>query len=133
MATLIVYKDVDYDLDDLWESDEDAAADLTILIEEIKGSERLLSAMHVHQATVERVHVSRLLKYEVWGRLLWRLRIHELYDPTHVLAYRVIYACHGNIIYLLAIMHREQSYEKDANLVARIKSACRQLGIPTHS
>ena len=132
MLALVIHKDADADLDELWETDEAAAEDLTVLIEEIHGSEQFLAAMQIHQATYGRVHVSRLFKFEVWGKSLWRLRICELHDPERLLAYRLIYACHGSLVHLLAVMHRDRDYENDAGLVARIRDACRKLGIPTH-
>lgn len=133
MVLLVVHKDAEDDLDALWEVDDVAAADVTVLIEELHGSEAALSTMQIHLAKFSRAQVSRLFKYEVWGRSLWRLRICELSDPKQLLAYRLIYACHGSFIHLLAIMHRDRNYEQDRALVARIRAACRQLGIPTQA
>lgn len=130
MLAFQIHSDAAEDLDQLWELDETVAADLTVLIEEISGSERLLAALRRHQARDGQVQVSRMLRFEVWGRSVWRLRVYELVDPQQLLPYRLIYAWHGEVAYLLAVMHRNRNYEQDTGLVERIRRACRGIGIP---
>jgi mRNA-degrading endonuclease RelE of RelBE toxin-antitoxin system len=130
MYELVVHRDATEDLDALYESDEAAAADIEVLLEEIRDDQTLLLAMHTHQSMAARFHVSHLLNFSIWGRELWRLKIWELEDADRVLPYRIIYAFHGNVFYVLAVMHRNQNYEQDPHLVERIKAACRSIGIP---
>jgi hypothetical protein len=130
MYELALHKDAEADLDEIWEADSDGAADVEVLLEELRGSEELLSALRIHQRLEGRVHVSRLLRFDVWGKSLWRLKVSELADPENIMPYRIIYGLQANVYYVLAVVHRDRNYEQDRELVDRIKKACRELGIP---
>ena len=132
MYRLELHPDAEADLDYLWETGPDGAADVSVLIQELAGDEEKLRAMRIHQREEGRLHFSRLLKYHIWGRNLWRAKIAELEDEECVLAYRLIYGftMETSVNYLLAVMHRNTGYEKNLLFVERIRRACRELGIP---
>lgn len=130
MYELVVHKDAEADLDALWESDGFAAADIEVLLEELRDDQVLLSALRIHQREEGRVHISRLLKFDIWGKALWRLKIWELADDNEVLTYRVIYAFQADVFFILGVMHRDQNYEQDKTFLERIKAACRTIGVP---
>jgi hypothetical protein len=127
---LRVHVDAELDLDELWECDPDGAADVEVVLEELAADQELLAAMHIHQRLEGRLHFSRLLRFHIWGRNLWRAKIWELEDEAAVLPYRLIYGCVGQICYVLAVMHRDRGYDQDLQLVERVRKACRELGIP---
>jgi hypothetical protein len=129
MRRLNIDEDAVADLDDLWEYDEAAAADIEVLLAEIEAAPAMLQALFIHQARQGRIHVSRLLHYHIWGRSMWRIKIREITDEAAVLPYRIIYATLGDVAHVVAIMHRDTDYERDDQLVSRIKNACRRLGI----
>jgi hypothetical protein len=131
MYELVIHKDAEADLDDIWESDADRAADVEVLLGEIRADQELLAAMQVHQRKEGRLHVSRLLKFEIWGRLLWRLKfgILQAENDDDTSPYRIIYGSLGTIYYVLAVVHRNRNYETDRELAKRVRAACRELGI----
>ena len=131
MYELVLHRDAEADLDQIWETDPDGAADVETLLEELRNSEELLSALRIHQRLEGRIHVSRLLRFDIWGKSLWRLRFSELADPQNIMPYRILYCSLANVYYVLAVAHRDLNYEQDRNLVARVRNACRELGIST--
>jgi hypothetical protein len=130
MYELKLHQDAVADLDDLWERDPDGAADVEVLIEELRDDQGLLAAMRINQREEGRLQFSRLHKYHIWGKNLWRVKVWELEDVQGVFPYRLIYGFVGDVHYVLAVMHRDRGYDKDRQLVERIRRACREVGIP---
>lgn len=120
------------DLEKLWSSDNAAAADLTVLVEELRDNQVTLAAMHVHQRMEGRVHISRLLEMRARRLDLWRLKVYELDDPKQIVPYRIVYAYDNanKIYYIIAYMHRSVDYERDPEFSRRIQNAYKNLGIP---
>jgi hypothetical protein len=130
MYELVIHKDAQADLDGIYETDSDGAADIEVLLEEIREDQEVLAAMRIHRRKEGRIDVCKLLKYDIWGRNVWRIKFGILQaENDEISPYRVIYGSLGNAYYVLAIVHRNQNYEQDRNLAKRVRAACRAIGI----
>ncbi|GEO80709.1 type II toxin-antitoxin system RelE/ParE family toxin [Pararhodospirillum oryzae] len=119
------------ELDTLWEADEVAAADLTILLEEIHDDLDLLEAMAIHRRQEGRYEVSRFLHLYAEGKDVWRLKIFSLERDREPFPYRIIYALDGrdHVYHVLGFMRRDQNYEQDQDFTQRIRERYRRLGL----
>lgn len=135
---LTVHPSAEDDLDCLYESgdpkQEDIAAAIDVLLEELGDDSSFLSRMHK--------------PYEIWpgepsaetNRVvrLWRegyniLRL-KAWDCGQLIPYRVIYAFdpRKDEFHVLGVLHRDICYEKDHPKSKRILADYNSLGIPTY-
>jgi mRNA-degrading endonuclease RelE of RelBE toxin-antitoxin system len=125
--SLVVHEDAEDDLEGLWKNDAQAAARISVLLEELEGGDQdLLDALTVHDYGAYRskdYHVSKISKYWDKGIDLWRLKIWELEDLR--LRYRIIYAYKPGAqrYYVLGILPREHSYDSSDPRVQRVLQA----------
>lgn len=131
MFELAITEEAEAQLDALWESDPDAAADLTVILEEVRDDQEVLSAMRVHQRKEGRFHVSRFLSLYAKSMNVWRLKAYIMEREHDLLSYRIIYAFDNRdcTYHVLGFMHRDQNYEKDKQFTGRIQSIYRRLGL----
>lgn len=130
MYSLAIYDDAEKDLDALWDSDEDAAADIDVLLDEIRGDQNLLDLMTVDGYVGDKFDVVEMRYFRRTRLNIWRLKAGYLEaDWTQ---YRIIYAFEPKkkTYHVLAVMPREKDYEKDRQFVARLERAYDDLGIP---
>lgn len=130
MYELALHEEAEREIEDLWDEDEAAAADITVLLEELRDDQRLLRALLTHRREEESFNVSRLFHWQDFGWNVWRIKL--LKPLTGALDYRLIYALDENreIIYILTLMHRDVNYERDENVKQRIVERYKELGIP---
>jgi hypothetical protein len=129
--SLAVHDDAEEDLEHIWERDPQAAARISVLLEELEGGDQdLLDALTVHDYGAYRsedFHVSKISKFWSKGIDLWRLKIWELEEQK--LRYRIIYAYEAGKrrYYVLGILPREHSYDSNDQRVRRILQAYEDL------
>ncbi|WP_027967296.1 hypothetical protein [Halomonas halocynthiae] len=128
MLQLFIHIDAQQDLEDLWEHDEDAAAYIEAMLEEIKGDQRLLDDLLIHdlgkyKLPGQQYSVSKWLRLWNRGKDLWRLKAWELEDSGK--KWRVVYAYIPSQAahYVLAIAPREFNYDTDHPISQRILAA----------
>lgn len=127
MYSLHIHPDAEDDLADLWNSDADAAALITVALEEIQGDQRLLDGLTIHgfgaDDDEELIEVKKWLAFWNKGRDIWRFKIwdvEQLGTP-----YRIVYAYEvGERRYtVLGIFHRSFNYDPSHPLSLRVKNA----------
>jgi len=132
MYALAIHNDAIADLELVWKSDEQAAATIQTALEEIKDSQYYLSSLSIEGFADEKIDVAMFRNMQRRGLNFWRLKLFEIDLSPTTLSYRIIYAYDGpkGIFYVLAIMHRDQDYENDPNLMKRLETAYDKLGLP---
>lgn len=136
MYSLILSEGAESDLDDLWQDEETAAADIEVLLQEVQGSQYLLDMLTAHDFGAhesEKFHVSKWFGQQNKGRNLWRLKVWDL--EKHGLKYRVIYALDPRVqrYHILGIVHRDFDYDENDERTVRIFDEYDRLDIPTYS
>ncbi|MHA7064052.1 type II toxin-antitoxin system RelE/ParE family toxin [Azospirillum argentinense] len=131
MFELALTEEAEAELEALWDTDPDAAADLTVFLEEVRDDQEILSAMRIHQRVEKRYHVSRFLHLYGEKTDVWRLKIFSLDRGSAPFKYRIMYALdHRDSTYhVLSFMHRSREYEKDKALIEHLRSIYRRLGL----
>ncbi|MBE9555016.1 MAG: type II toxin-antitoxin system RelE/ParE family toxin [Proteobacteria bacterium] len=131
MYELSIYQDAEEDLERLLVSDESLALELIVYLEELRDDMEMLDAMRRNQRIEGRTHVSILWRWPDPINL-WRLKLAEIRPRDGTFPYRIIYAPDParNIFHVLAIMHRDQDYERDKALRQRLLNAYEDLGLP---
>ena len=130
MYALAIEKEAKDDLRKLGETDRAAAADISILLQEIEGDQSLLDLLSVHNHDDERLNISKLVYLQRKLINAWRMKVWSL--EGKLWKYRVIYVFHASakVYYVLAVVDRKFDYEKDDDFTKRIEAACKRLGIP---
>lgn len=131
MLHLFVHHDAQKDLDELWESDEDAAALIEATLDEIRGNEALLDALLEHdfgkRGDGASFHVNKWVQLWRQGKDLWRLKVWELENERK--RWRIIYAYMPteSRYYVLGVAPREFDYDPNHPLSQRIMAAYEDL------
>jgi len=128
--SLVVHTDAEDDLEELWRTAEDVAAAISVLLDELQGSQELLDALTVHDFGArgsEDFHVSKVSKFWDNGKDIWRIKIWDLEEQG--LRYRVIYAYERGKkrYYVLGILPRATAYDSNDPRIRRILSAYEDL------
>lgn len=117
-------------MEDLWKITPQAAARITVLLEEVEGDQDLLDRLTQHGYGSDRTedfHVSKW--FEHWNKRkdIWRLKIWDLEDAG--LKYRIVYAYIPKIreYHILAIAPRAFNYEATHPLTQRLLKAYEDL------
>lgn len=133
--SLVLHEDAIADLEALWENDEDAAAEISAFLQEVKASQDML----------DRLTCNKYVRYEkpefsveVWAtqqnrkRNLWRLRLFALTGSSA--KQRIVYAFHPLELryYILGIVHREFDYDLKHPVSNRISKAYDAIDIPSY-
>lgn len=130
--SLVVHDDAIIDLDEIYESDPDSAADIEVFLDEVKQNHYWLESLSVHG----------FINYEpeVWDTDEWLelkrrkmniRRIKFLYLDG-VSNYRIIYAFDPSCMryYVLGVLKRDFDYDVSHPKSQRIISTYENLGIP---
>ena len=133
--SLVVHEDAEKDLDELWEIDETATADVVVLLEQAACDQGLLdnlTARDFGRHRSEDIHVDRWVEQQRKGRNLWRLKIWDLEDRG--IRYRVVYALDPRIsrYHVLGVVERGFDYDESDERTKRILAAYDELGIPSY-
>ncbi len=126
------------ELDNLWEQDENAAADIETALEEISSNPLIFNHLsdkkyrHIGkpgQADFESQAFEALYRK---GLNLFRLKFWDVNGA--VINYRVIYAHHpqADCFYILAVVNRDFNYDITHPIVQRVRRDYDSLGIPTY-
>lgn len=124
------------DLDNLYLSDEDAAADIEVLLQELESGPEWLWKLSRPEGyrnyTTPCVDSTKFL--ELWnkGYNLFRLKV---YNAPHVRNYRILYACdfHTDTIHILAVVNRDFDYDPHHPIVKRVIADYNGLAFYGHS
>jgi hypothetical protein len=133
--SLVIHEDAEQDLDELWEIDEGATADIVALLEQAACDQELLDNLTVRdfgRHRSEDIHVDKWVEQQRKGRNLWRLKIWDLEDRG--IRYRVVYALDPRIsrYHVLGVVERGFDYDKSDDRTKRILAAYDELGIPNY-
>jgi hypothetical protein len=131
--SLVIHDDAELDLDALWEIDEQATADIEVLLEQVQCDQELLDSLTIRDFGSDRsehIHVDRWVAQQRKGRNLWRFKIWDLEDRG--LQYRIVYALDPRIsrYHVLGIVNRDFDYDEKHELTKRILAAYDDLAIP---
>ncbi|NMG16965.1 hypothetical protein [Aromatoleum bremense] len=130
MLRLFVHDDAEDDLEDLWDQEPEAAARLTVFLEELEGNEDLLDRLSQHDYGAHRgadFHVSKWLEQWKKGKDVWRLKVWDLEDKG--MRYRIVYAFlpRKGQYHVLGIVPREFDYDPGHKISRRILAAYENL------
>lgn len=130
MYSLVVHTDAEDDLEELWQTAEDVAAAISVLLDEIQGSQDLLDALTDHNFGENQsadFHVSKVSKFWDAGKDIWRIKFWDL--EQRGLRYRVIYAYERGKkrYYVLGILPRATAYDSNDPRIRRILRAYEDL------
>jgi len=122
MPRLIVQPSAEADLDELYEIDEEAAATINVLLDEIYGNEQLIELLcRDRVARREDPAFDNERFIELWndGYTIYRLKMWD-FDGA-LIPYRVLHAYDGrtDCTHILAILPREHSYDTAHEKVRR--------------
>lgn len=130
MFPLYVHDDAQNDIDELWETEPDAAAGILVVLQELQGNEQLRDGLLEHRFGSNHSADFEVQKWvEQWQqkRDLWRLKVWALEDIG--IRYRVIYAysIRRKSYHVLAVVHRDFDYAEDHPVSQRVLRAYRDL------
>ena len=135
LYSLEVHEDAEDDLDDLYEKDEDAAADIDVFLQEVKGSQEMMDNLtrngYVHHGEGASFNVAEWQKTKLSKYNLWRVRLLYLAGASN---YRIVYAFHAGEYryYVLAVLHRDFNYDPNHERTKRILALYDSLDIPRY-
>ncbi|KJZ10431.1 hypothetical protein TW86_14130 [Halomonas sp. S2151] len=132
MLQLFIHADAQNDLDELWAQDEDAAAHIEVMLEEIRGDERLLSTLLEHdfgsyREAGHKYSISKWLHFWNRGQDLWRLKAWELEESGTKLRIVYAYLPSSAAYHVLAIAPREFNYDPEHPITRRVLAAYNDL------
>lgn len=133
LYSIAIHAYAEGDLDKLYLTDEDAAADIEAFLEEAKLNQRTLDSLTVNKYINEEeppFNVSELVELKRQKYNFWRVRL--LWLDSNARSYRVVYAFNPTEMryYVLAVVHREFNYDVNHEITKRIIAAYDELGIP---
>ncbi len=126
MYKLLVHQDAAQDLEELWNTSEQAAARIAALLQEIQCDQTLLEALTDDDFGAygfKKFHVKKWLHFWNKGFNLWRLKVWDLENSG--LPYRIVYAYKvgRQQYYVLGIIHRNFNYDPNHPFTRRILRA----------
>jgi hypothetical protein len=131
---LFLHTDAESDLEELWSTDPEAAAQLTVFLEELKGDQDLLDRVTDHDFGTSPkhhpFHVSMWHEQQRKGRNLWRLKLWSL--EANGKRYRLIYAFvplkkHHYLLGIFPRTNREFDYDAGDARTQRVIRAYKEL------
>jgi hypothetical protein len=135
VATIVLHRGAQSDLDALWESDPESAAIILALLQEAKANHEVIdtfSSQDFGFGGTKPYNVQRWAAQQDKGRNLWRLKIWEL---ERVRArYRVVYAFNPRIqrYYVLGVFDRDFNYDESDQRTQRVLEVYDRLDIPEY-
>lgn len=132
MASLIVEPNAEADLDELYELNEDAAAIITVLLDDIYANDDLIEILCKNRSSRYKDPAFNNERFiELWndGYTIFRLKIWD-FDGA-LLDYRVLTAYDGrtDCTHVLGILHRDFAYDTSHPKVRRCISDYDAIGI----
>jgi hypothetical protein len=123
------------DLVAIEKSAPEAAAQIRVVLQEIKSDQKLLDGLTEQDfgyARNEKINVAKWQKQQRAGRNLWRVKLWNLEDLG--LKYRVLYCLDPRVsrYYVLAIIPRVVNYDEKHPRIIRVLSDYDALGIPSY-
>jgi hypothetical protein len=132
MPDLIVEAHAEQDLDTLFLEDEDTAAIIDVLLDEIYGNEDLIQLLCTDRSRrMEEPAFTNERFIELWniGYTIYRLKMWDLEDS--LLSHRTLHAYDGrsDCTHILAIIHRDHAYDTNHPQVRRCVADYDAIGI----
>lgn len=126
MYSLFVHDLAKEDLESLWETEEEVAATVEALLQELKADQKALESLTDHGFGADRSKPFSVSKWqELWRQKkdIWRIRSWALESLGH--SYRIIYCYQPSTLsyYVLSIIHRDFDYDTSDPRVQRILDA----------
>ena len=133
--SVVVHRDALDDLERLWGESENAAAMISVFLEELQDNQEILDNLTRNKFVHE---LEPRYGVEMWAgqqqkkRNLWRLKVWNF--DGDLINYRVIYAFHPreNRYYVLGIPSRDFNYDASHPTSTRILKAYDDLDIPKY-
>jgi hypothetical protein len=132
--SLVLHADAELDLDKIYKIDENAAAEIEAILQEIGANQEMLETLTIRNF-VRHGNISYDVKeWEAVKRSaynLWRLRLLYVRGASQ---YRIVYAFHTVEFryYVLAVLDRNFNYSPTHERTKRILSLYESLDIPRH-
>lgn len=123
------------EFDELWESDEDAAALIDALLIQLEEDPRLLDYLCEEDRYLQTRPSFEVKRFEhLWRRKYTIYILKITADDGGVVGHRVVYAHHPqrDIYYVLALMDREIDYDADKDFINRICADYDDYQIPRY-
>jgi hypothetical protein len=142
VATIVIHRGAQDDLELVWNSDEEAAAAIETLLQEAKGNQAVLDTFTVQDFftfqdfgadSTQPYHiVRRWTAQQRVGRNLWRLKIWDLED--HLIRHRIVYAFEPRVhrYFVLGVFDRNFNYAESDPRTQRILAVYDNLDIPSY-
>jgi hypothetical protein len=130
-----IHQSAQADLAAIGREDPDTENDIYALLQEIKGSPRLLESLSIRDFGAlrdERFSVDAWAAQQRDGRNLWRLKFWELEGLK--IRYRILYALdpRTSLYTVLAVLHRDFNYDSTQARVQQLLDDYDALGIPAY-
>lgn len=128
-----IHESAERDLEELYEKDPDAAAEIEVLLEILQENEVLAS--HLGEYYRNYIHpdfdVGAYVELFQKGIPIYRLKYFDA--KGELLPYRIIHVCsfRNDVAYIMAIVHRSFNYDIKHPIVKRILSDCKAIGLYT--
>jgi hypothetical protein len=138
MADLIICEAADAFLEGLYATDEESAATLDIIFQELFDDQECLSTLH-HYTPKWIYHLSRTFEFkrfeEAWkiGRRIYILKARD--EDGYRLDYRALVAhdIRDDSFYVLSVAHRGTAYDAASKEFAELVNSYDERGIPVFS
>lgn len=135
MIDLQLCKEAEDELDDLWNSDESAAATFEALLETLWEDTDLLEYLcvpNLHYTTAPPFEVKRYEEMQRRGYNIFTVKVQT--DDGRWPPYRALigFNAQTSTYYVLAVAHREISYERNDPLFTDVIQRYERAGIPTY-
>lgn len=133
--SLVIHTSAKRDLADIGRDDPDTENEIYALLQQIKGSQRLLESLTIKDyglAPGSDFHVDQWQEQQRKGRNIWRLKFWDL--ESLGIQYRVIYAFDNRIsrYFILAVLHRDFNYDENHPRCKQLLAVYDALGIPSY-
>lgn len=134
MAVLIVEPAAESDLEQIWDINEDAAATITVLLEELESGVPELDRLFrrgFRRIEDPAFDVDHFIEFWREGFNLLRLKIWD--EGGALVPYRILYAFDPRYdsYHVLAIIDRDFAYDRTHPIVQRVINDYTHLGLPT--
>ncbi len=135
MPQILLCKEADDELDELYDTDEDAAAMFDLLIEELSQDQRMLDRLCVpanHYKYAPPFDVGLFIEARKLGKNIYRVKVRR--DDGSLVPWRMFLGFHAqkDTYYVLAVTDREFSYDTNHPSFRSMLDRYDQAGIPDY-
>lgn len=135
MPQILLCKEAENELDELYETDEDAAAMFDLLIEELSQDQQMLDRLCLpanHYKYAPPFDVDRFVEAQRQGKNIYRVKVRR--GDGSLVPWRMLLGFHAqkDTYYVLAVTDREFSYDTNQPAFRSLLVRYEQAGIPDY-